>query len=444
MQNSAPRLTLARTLLYSMASAGLNIMGMTMDTWLLYFYAPPQGSGRAAHLPAALVGALLLPISLWDAAIDPFIGHWSDTTRSRCGRRRPFLILGAPAMALFLVLVWMPPAGASPALTALYLVLMVTGFRTALSLVGIPYDGTLPEMAPQPTDRVQLSYWKNVLGIVGVLIAAVAAAPLFETAGPVAMGAVAGGVGMVAIWLTLLGLREAERPAGETMGVLEGMRATLENRQFIYLALSTLFVYVAYGVVLADLPYFATLVVGASESSVSLLQGAMIIVMAATGPLWAMWNRRVPQRRLLNAAMLGTAVVLGLSFLVGSVPGVPALAQGLAMMGLSGIALGGYFIVVYALMGSVVDYDEMLTGNRREANYYGTFSFARGLGGAAATLILPLLLQGLGYSRANPLGARAAFLVAAAFVLIGLGIFRGYRLGDTPKETRANLGLPEA
>jgi Na+/melibiose symporter-like transporter len=97
------KLTLGRTLLYSSASAGLNIMGITVGTWLLYFYAPPPDSGRTAFLPITLVGVLMTVSSLWDAIIDPFIGHWSDTLRSRWGRRRPFLIFAAPVTAVALV-----------------------------------------------------------------------------------------------------------------------------------------------------------------------------------------------------------------------------------------------------------------------------------------------------------------------------------------------------
>jgi GPH family glycoside/pentoside/hexuronide:cation symporter len=117
------------------------------------------------------------------------------------------------------------------------------------------------------------------------------------------------------------------------------------------------------------------------------------------------------------------------------------MAQGLAILIPTAGFLGGYFIVIYAMMGNVVDYDEMLTGRRREAIYYGAFSLANGLGIAVGTLILPLLFEWLGYTRQNPLGVRVAFLAMAAAILIGAWIFRAYRLGDTPAETRCSLGL---
>src|SRR5512137_1049205 len=178
------KLTFGRIALYSMASAGLNILAITIDTWLLYFYAPPPDSGRPQYLPVALIGVLLTIASLWDAVIDPFIGHWSDTLRSRWGRRRPFLALAAPFVLVGAVLLWTPP-GKTLLLTAIYFMFINLMYRSAYSLVGIPYDGTLPEMAPDSKARVGLSYWKNVFGILGVLIGSLLAAPLFHTIGAV-------------------------------------------------------------------------------------------------------------------------------------------------------------------------------------------------------------------------------------------------------------------
>lgn len=441
MPASPTKLSFGRIALYSMASAGLNILSISVSTWLLYFYAPPSDSGRIQYLPAALVGGLLFVMSLWDALIDPFIGHFSDNLRSKWGRRRPFLILGAPAVAILVVLLWTPPA-APTWLTALYCLLTVLGFYTAFSLVGIPYDATLPEMAPESQPRVRLSYWKYVFGLIGVIIGSVAAAPLFESAGPLAMGAVVGVVALVTIWLSLLGLREAPRRQVAPMPVLEGLKVTLKNRQFLVLLISTLLVHVAYQMVIINLPYFVTQVVGRSEADVAIFMGVLLLVMGVTGPLWTQLNKRITQKTLLNIAMAAMTVCFALLFLVGGVP-IPPFVLGLVLLGLMGVGLGGYFIIVYALMGNVVDYDEMLTGRRREANFYGTFSLALGIGIAVGSLILPQFHTWLGNTQANPLGVRVPFLAMAGFVLAGLLVFLKYRLGDTPLETRRNLGLPE-
>lgn len=425
---------------YSSASAGLNILAITIGTWLLYFYAPPPDSGRPTHIPAVTMGVLLLIATFWDAAIDPFIGHYSDTLRSRWGRRRPFLVLASPFVLLGAILLWTPP-GQNYVINSLYFMAIILIYHTSYSLVGIPYDATLPEMAPETHARLALSYWKNAFGIAGVLIGSLVAAPLFERIGAVAMGAVVGAVGVVTIYITLLGLRETDRPLGEPMPALEGLRATLQNRQFLILFFSTLAVHISYQMAVANFPYFVTLVLRQSEGDVGLYQGVLILCMAFTGPIWTWLNRKLGQRTLLNASMLLLGAVFAAGFLIGGLNAVPLSLQAYVFVALIGAALGGYFILIYAMMGNVVDYDELLTRRRREAIYYGTFSFAIGLGVSVGNLVLPLLLENFGYTQANPLGVRLAFPVMAAFVCLGFLLFQKYRIGDTIEETRRNLGM---
>jgi GPH family glycoside/pentoside/hexuronide:cation symporter len=204
---------------------------------------------------------------------------------------------------------------------------------------------------------------------------------------------------------------------------------------------STLLVHVAYQMVLANFPYFVTLVLKQTEGDVGAYQGVLILCIALTGPLWLWLNRKYSQRVLLNASLLLLAVIFGLGFLIGALDGSTIAIQAYVFVALVGLALGGYLILIYAMMGNLVDYDEMLTHRRREAIYYGTFSFAIGLGTSLGTLILPVLLETFGYTRQNPLGVRLAFVIMALFVFGGLLVFQKYRVGDTPEETRRNLGL---
>jgi GPH family glycoside/pentoside/hexuronide:cation symporter len=435
------QLTMKRTLLYSSASAGLNIMAISVSTWLLYFYSPPPDSGRHIYLPITLVGLLMTITSLWDAIIDPFIGHFSDVTRSRWGRRRPYIMFAAPLAAILLIFVFTPPGGNSIPLNAVYFFVVITLFYTAYSLVGIPYDGTMPEMAQNPKDLVKLSTWKSILGILGVMVGAMVAAPLFSSMGPLAMAGIVAVVGLATIWLSLLGIRETTRPIGERLPVLDGFKATLANHQFLYMFVSVLIVHIAYAMVTAILPYFITTVLGGSEGDVGLFQGLLVLLMILSAPLWNWLARRYAHRKLLMLCMVMMGFIIALNAFVGLVPGMDKHIQAYITVGLVGPVLGGYFILAYAMMGSVVDYDEMFTYSRREAIYYGTFSLAAGIGPAMAALILPFILSHFGYTSVNPLGVRVAWVVAGICSLLGALAFVGYKLGDTPEQTRINLGM---
>jgi len=437
------QLTMKRTLLYSSASAGLNIMAISVSTWLLYFYSPPPDSGRHIYLPITLVGFLMGLTSIWDAVIDPFIGHFSDVTRSRWGRRRPYILFATPITAILLIFVFTPPGGGSITLNAVYFFVIITLFYTAYSLVGIPYDGTMPEMAQNPKDLVKLSTWKSILGIMGVMVGALVAAPLFSSMGPVVMAFIVALVGLATIWLALFGIRETTRPIGEPLRVIAGFKATLANRQFLFMFFSVLIVHIAYAMVTAILPYFITTVLGRPEGDVGIFQGLLVLLMILSAPLWNWLARRYAHRKLLMVSMVMMGIIITMNAFVGLIPGMDKLLQAYITVGLVGPALGGYFILAYAMMGSVVDYDEMFTHARREAIYYGTFSLAAGIGPAVAAMTLPFILSYFGYTSANPLGVRVAWVVAGVCSLVGAIVFFGYKLGDTPEQTRANLGMPQ-
>ena len=167
----------------------LSLSGLAINLYMAIL----RISGKwISNRPLLLLGILLLIATFWDALIDPFIGHFSDTLRSRFGRRRPFLMFATPFILLGVILIWTPPSATNYAVNAVYFLAIILIYHTSFSLVGIPYDASLPEMAPETHDRLKLSYWKSLLGIVGVLIGSLVAAPLFETIGPVWMGVVVG------------------------------------------------------------------------------------------------------------------------------------------------------------------------------------------------------------------------------------------------------------
>ncbi|MBW4523579.1 MAG: MFS transporter [Phormidium tanganyikae FI6-MK23] len=174
-------LTSRQTLLYSCTSIGINLINTAVSTWLLYYYAPPPNTSAVQYLSVTVVGFLLAIGRVWNAIIDPFIGYWSDRTQSRWGRRKPFLVLGSLMTLGALLLLWTPLTSYPSLLNALYFLVMTIVLYTGISLVGVPYDGSLPEMAATVEERVRLSMWKNIFGILGCW--AVQSLPALSTIG---------------------------------------------------------------------------------------------------------------------------------------------------------------------------------------------------------------------------------------------------------------------
>src|SRR3990172_4812994 len=93
-------------LLYASGSFAGNVISRTKDLWLIFFFAPPEDETDVARRTSILTVARII-----ESFDDPLIGYWSDRTRSRWGRRIPFVLFATPFWVLFFVLFWMPPDG---------------------------------------------------------------------------------------------------------------------------------------------------------------------------------------------------------------------------------------------------------------------------------------------------------------------------------------------
>jgi GPH family glycoside/pentoside/hexuronide:cation symporter len=433
--------------LYSTGSIGLNIISLSVSSWLLYFYVPPSDrTDLIAYAPAGLVGLVLFIAGVWDGIIDPFLGHWSDSLKSRWGRRRPFLMFGTPVMAVTMILLWTPPVREESVVNAIYLLAVSALYYTAFSAVGMPYDGTLPEMAPDTHERVKLSTWKMNFGIIGFVGGSLTVPMLWENMGPLGMGIAVAIIGMVSMYLVLVVLREPEYAKHqEPMPAWEAFKATFTNKQFLVFFLATLLIHISYAIVLAISPYFVTQVVGGQEGDVTIFQGLLVLLMVICAPFWIWVRTKFRDKWVVTAAMALLGVTLALNFVVGpstaAGEGLAAFMPGLLIFPLTALPMSGYLIMAYAMMGNVVDYDEMLTGRRREAIYYGNFSLATNAGSAVAAALLPVMLKTFGDTRANPMGIRLSFILAGVMAIAAAVVFLGYKLGDTPAETRRLMGL---
>ena len=432
------KLSLGRAVLFSAGSISTNIMAITVSTWLMFTYAPPPDSGRPALIPIGILGVILAIGSIFNAVVDPFLGHWSDTRRGKWGRRRPFILFFLPLSALLMMAIWTPPVKSLAVANSIYLSCVILFYYLAHSAWQIPYDAALPEMAVVPQDRVTLSTWKAVFALVGVLVGAFASGMLYNSAlGPFGMGLVVGIAAIVGGLLTLLGLREKKaEEVGEALPVWKGILATFRNKQFVSLFLATIFVQAAYGMLVVNLPYFVTTVLGKPSDFVSILMGVVIIVMAGITFLWSYLGKKYALRKLWRIATTAIAIFYAACFFIGAIQGTVSLVMTFIFFPLIGVALAGSHMFPYAMMGSVADYDELKTKGRREAAYYGAFSLAVEGGPAIATLILPVLYQTFGYSQVDPLGVRLAFILIGLLAGLGIFFFRKYRLGDTPEEVK--------
>jgi len=419
--------------LYGTSRLGSEALGKASGLWLLYYYAPPRDAHLPTLLPSLAVGALLTAGGIVAALDDAIVGWFSDRTRSRWGRRIPYIVLGAPLWSIFFVLLFTPPPHAGNATTAVYLLLVFEAMSLFGSVVVSPYEALLPEMASTSGERVSLEAIKVYLGIAGTAIGLVVSTVLVHRVGFKAMAVTVAGLALVSQYVAIGGVWERARrsriPAA--IGFRETLRTTLRNRPFRVLLPTVVLFALAFQLLLTDIPFYVHAIVGKhSWLSATLLLVVAIAAAVVSVPLFARLGRRISKRRAYSLSILVAAATFPLLGLAGLLPGVPATAQLLVVAALVGAPIGANFLFPVPLTADVIDDDSSRTTLRREATYLGASSFVQRTATALAPLLV-VLLRLAGDTRGHTVGVRLVGPLAGAILLAAYLVFRAYDLPDS-------------
>ncbi|MBS3978069.1 MAG: MFS transporter [Syntrophomonadaceae bacterium] len=433
------KLPMSVKLLYTASSAGWAMLDRLVVTWLMFFYV----EGATPLLLPAVFGAILVFGRAVDAVTDPLIGFWSDNCRSNLGRRTPFMLAGGIAYVLVFVALFHPPAPAHGIQNMVYLLVMMGAYFFLFTVYVCPYLALLPELARKAYDRVDLATLRAVFSLLGVAVALVGSGPLIGWLGFKGMLWSMAGVGLFLMYLPLFFVREKEyalaRPA--TLGLREAVTTTFRNRPFrIYLAANATF-WFGFNIITLSLPFYVTVLLGLPKESVSAFFAATFGVAFLAFPIINLLVKRLGHKRVMFAALSQFVLVLPLFFFLGQpVFGLAPVTFAYIILALAGLPLSCLFVLPDAILSSITDLDEDLSGQRREAMYFGTQGLVLKTVLGLSTFATGLLLQFLGSTAADPLGVRLTPLIAVLFVLVGGIIFLYY----PEKEVRVkeqSLGL---
>jgi GPH family glycoside/pentoside/hexuronide:cation symporter len=426
-------LPLQTKLLYASSSLGSEALSQSRGLWLLYYYAPPEDADLESLLPLGVVGVLLFAGRLVEALDDPLVGYWSDRTRSRLGRRLPFILGATPLWALFAFLLFTPPTGAGTALTAAYFFLTLELFFVFATLSGGPYEALLPELARTSVDRVSVVAFRVYFGALGAGIGLVASGVVVDWVGFQAMALMVAALALVFRYVGMAGVwrRASRRQQPAAIPFREAIGATFSNVQFLYFLPSFVLFQIGFQMIVGVLPYYVNAVLGREEEGtwVAALTAVAIAGVLATVPAFARFARRTSKRHVYGRSMLGAACLFPALAFAGFLPGLPEEAQIVALMAVAGVPLAGVYLFPAALTADIVDYDAVRTGLRREAMYFGAQNFVEKTATSIAPLLLALLLLA-GNTAEDPLGIRLVGPVAAVAVAVGYLVFRRYDLPD--------------
>ncbi|MEQ8514379.1 MAG: MFS transporter, partial [Chromatocurvus sp.] len=233
--------------------------------YLLYFYTDVAG------IDPTRAGIIFMAGMVWDAISDPLTGYLADRTHTRWGRYRPYLLFGAAPFGLSVFLVFSTPSGTSDSAVFWYAMLTSLLFRTAYTVVYMPFTAMIARMTMDYDARMSLTASKTMFTTLANLTISVFFFLLVirlgggdEAQGFSRAAAVAGALGALTTWICFAATREGAIPArtssragfgfAATMG---GVRHLLSNRAFVFLFLGVATFGGFYGMCLSSVVYVA-------------------------------------------------------------------------------------------------------------------------------------------------------------------------------------------
>jgi glycoside/pentoside/hexuronide:cation symporter, GPH family len=435
-------LSLADKLIYAFASVGNSALFWSQSLWLVYFYSGAEGSGEPQRVPVGLIGIALGIGKFVEVFDDPVIGWWSDRTRSRWGRRIPFLLFGTPVLALGFWLIWNPPVEGESVVNLIFFFVVIEVFFLARTVVEAPYDALQAEIARTSPERVSLGAWKVFFAILGVVVGLVLSPQLIGAFGFSGMGLILALAAGAALYVTLFGLwsrgtlRTQDVPP-ERPPLFGSVSGALRHRPFLALAGSFMFFNLGYQLLIMLLPFYLTVSLGGSRDDVTWFTGGVTLFVLLALPTMTYGARRFTKRALYAGSMLALGaylIFLALGAFQPLFPGISLFGQALALVSLSGLGFSALFVFPGAMVADVIDDDARRTGQGRAAIFYGMFKTLEKVAQAASAIVFGLVLQVFGSTVERPSGIQLIMPIAGALVLAGFAVvFLGYRLREAAR-----------
>jgi len=375
--------------------------GTVIPFWYTFFLSD------IVQLDLGLISLFWVIVTIWDAVNDPLIGLLSDRTRSRWGRRRPYLLFGALPFGVTFILLWLiPPLASQTQLFAYYTAVFML-FETTYTAVVCPYLALTPELTQDHDERTSLVTYRMAVsigaGLAAPLLFGLVIFPMFPDRDPrayQAIGLICGVIFVPSILIAFLGTRE--RPDFQQERRALPLRAALNfvrrNVPFRYTLAISILSWMPVVVAQAIFAYYFIYWVGLTEDETSLVQGSIMLVALFCLPL-VLWlaNRLEKKTAYIIAAATWAVVMLTILFIP---PGAKLLAVVLAS--LSGFGVAAVHLLPSSMMPDVLEVDQLMSGRRQEGLYTGVGVFGSKLAQTVVLALLPAVLHWSNYVQPSP------------------------------------------
>jgi GPH family glycoside/pentoside/hexuronide:cation symporter len=370
------KLSLGTKFQYGLADLGFALITSAMQFFLLFYYTDVAGINPALAGAALMVGKLT-----WDALNDPLFGYWSDRTRSRFGRRRIYMLIGAVPLGIAAWIMFSLPKGLTGVTAFLAVLLSFWLVDTFHTMTTTPYYALTPELTRDYNERASLTSIRMVFSVLGYILGAALTtilAGIFQNSGLnmqqawSATGAVFGAVAITTTLITTFSVKEKPELAGEPSKLppIKAVFTSFKNKPFIILMIAFILSSFSFTILTALVPYFIQyqLDMGDQVSFVLLVMLVMIGIFLIPAKIVSDKINKGPSYAL-GLFIASVAVITSFFFPRGPTPLIYVVAA------VAGLGFSAQWVFPWSMLPDVVEYDEKMTGERREGIYYGLWAF---------------------------------------------------------------------
>ncbi len=381
-----------------------------------------------AGLNPGLGGIMMLLGKVWDGINDPVIGWLSDRTKSRWGRRYPWMIFGAVPLGITSILFWVVPPTSNQTLLFIYYGTIAFLFYLSFTAVLLPYGTLSAELTQGYDERTSLISFRSAFSIIGSIFSLALAQIIFANISDtkqqyLILGLICGLLASLTIYVSIWGTynryhkvqkKHTEINQTSTLSLHKQLYLAFSNRPFLCVIGIYLCSWLSVQTIASILPFFVINCMGLSETHVTQMaitvQGTALLMMF----VWNFMSKKFDKRLIYFLGIPSTILAeSGLFFLQ---PGQVTLLYIIAVM--AGIGIATAYIVPWSMLPDVIDLDELNTGERREGIFFGVVVQLQKIGVALALFFVGQILDWAGYIRSSE-GVQPESALWAIRIIIG-------------------------
>lgn len=401
---------------WGIASLGTSLISGIYGGLLTIFYQDYLG------LSARWIGIAATIYAIWNAFNDPIFGYITDGTRSKHGRRIPYMRFTAPFLALTFILVWFAPPQAGQQALFWWMLITMLLYDTCYTIIGLVYSALLPEVVETDQHRNQLQISSSLFAMLGTVLGFVIPDMVRPQAGdaslvPLYVAVIGAGIfGMLLILVTTFKVKEKPEytKVDQPLPLWDSIKYTFTSKSFLILVTANFMSILMSSLLIGSLYYLADYVLQWPTIQLLVFLFVPLIIGIPLTSIFRKWFGIVgAQQFLLVVAGVG---LVAIAFVPDAL--IPVCVA------LAGIGLSGPQTLTNVLFAQVADEDELRSGVRREGAFFGVNALITKPAQSIAIWVTPFILEMTQFvTRASNNGE--IFLDQPAEAIFGIKAFTG-------------------